>query len=108
MLHFIHRICGYGSMILAAATVAHLSEEDDERSAQIGGRKNLHDAAQTIQGTHDSEHLLRNAPLLRCNGASVPLHRENIRKAEGDVCAGRQMVKRSAASTWEGLPRPKG
>lgn len=96
------------AMSLAAATVAHLSKEDDERPAQIGGSENLHDAAQTIQGTHDSEHLLRNAPLLRRDGASVSLHRENVGKAERDVCAECPRAERSATPMWEGMPRSEG
>ena len=77
----------------------YLSKENDERPSQIGRRENLHDAAQAIQGAHNSEHLLWDTRLLLGDGVPVPLHREDVRKAERDVCPGR--IK-NATPTWEG------
>lgn len=64
------------------AAVAHLREQDDERTAEVRRREDLHDSAQTIEGAHHGEDLLWHARLLRCDGVSVPQHRDDV----GETC----------------------
>lgn len=64
----------------------YLREQNDKRSSKIGGRENLHDAAQAIKSTHHREDFFGHPCLFQSDGVPISQHRKDVCEAEGDIC----------------------
>lgn len=85
----------------------HLSEKDDERPPEVGGRENLHDSAKAIQSAHDSEHFFGHAGLLGRDSVPIAHHGNDVRETDRNVWAPTgtkycNRIKHTSTATWAG------